>query len=69
METNSVEQLLRPALQNIGLIGTRGPPKSYVFPCLLASVLGIVILSLLVIALVDLVAFKKCPCCGRDQKY
>jgi hypothetical protein len=68
METNSVEQLLRPALQNIGLVGTRGPPKSYVFPCLLASVLGIVILSLLVIALVDLVAFKRCPCCGRDQK-
>lgn len=38
----TIENILRPHLQALGIMGTRGPAKAHVFPMLLVAILAIV---------------------------
>lgn len=67
MNTTNIENFLRPTLQNLNVIGGRGPAKSWVFPWLL---IGVVIFVMFVLAFVNMYEYVftgKCPMCGNKH--
>jgi hypothetical protein len=67
MNRIDLENALRPVLQNIGIVGTRGPPKDWVFPAMLAGTLGFLLVIVLLVNLYELVFTKTCPLCGQKH--
>ncbi|ABT15614.1 hypothetical protein FR483_N329L [Paramecium bursaria Chlorella virus FR483] len=68
MNRAGIENILRPILQNLNVIGSRGPPRDWVFPAMLASVVMIALLAALLLFTVELVFYKSCPICGNQKK-
>ena len=68
MDRASIENTLRPLLQNMNVIGSRGPPKDFVFPALLVSVVIIALLAALLLGTIDMLIYKSCPLCGNKHK-
>ena len=67
MNSADVENFLRPMLQNMNIIGSRGPPKFWVFPAMLSAV---VILVLFIITCVNVYEFAfthTCPLCSKKH--
>lgn len=65
--TETIENILRPHLQVLGIMGTRGPAKAHVFPMLLVAILAIVGLFTIIINVVEYFFLKKCPMCGKKH--
>ena len=68
MNTETIENILRPHLQQLNVIGTRGPAKAHVFPMILVAILAVVGLFTLVMNAIEFFVFKKCPMCGEKCK-
>jgi hypothetical protein len=67
MNRIDIENALRPVLQNLNVIGSRGPPKSWVFPAMLAGVLAFVLLVVLLVSAYEFAFTGKCPLCGGKE--
>jgi hypothetical protein len=67
MNRINIENALRPVLQNIGIVGARGPPKDWIFPALLAGVLIFVLLIVLLVNLYEYSFTGTCPLCGKKH--
>jgi hypothetical protein len=52
----------------MNVIGSRGPPKDFVFPALLVSVVIIALLAALLLGTIDMLIYKSCPLCGNKHK-
>jgi hypothetical protein len=68
MDRAGIENILRPMLQNLNVVGARGPPKDWVFPAMLASVVIVALLAAVLLGLVDLLFYKSCPICGNKKQ-
>ena len=67
MNTEMIENILRPHLQQLNVIGTRGPAKAHVFPMILVAILAIVGLFTIVMNVIEYFVFKQCPMCGKKH--
>jgi hypothetical protein len=63
----TIENILRPHLQALGIMGTRGPAKAHVFPMLLVAILAIVGFFTIVMNVIEYFFLKKCPMCGKKH--
>ena len=68
MDRTGIENILRPFLQNMNVVGARGPPKDWVFPALLASVVITALLAAILLFTVELLFYKSCPICGNKKQ-
>ena len=67
MDSEKLENMLRPYLQGIGIMGKRGPAKGHVLPLILAAILALVGIVAIIVNVVEYVFLKKCPMCGEKQ--
>lgn len=63
----TIEIVLRPHLQALGIMGTRGPAKGYVLPLILVAILAVVGLFTIVMNTIEYFFLKKCPMCGKKH--
>ena len=63
----TIENMLRPHLQALGIMGTRGPAKGYVLPLILVAILAVVGLFTIVMNVIEYFFLKKCPMCGKKH--
>ena len=68
MERAGIENILRPILQNLNVIGSRGPPRDWVFPAMLASVIILVLIFMLIIFWYEYAFKHTCPLCRQKHK-
>ena len=67
MNRVNIENALRPVLQNMNVIGSRGPPKDWVFPAMLAGTLAFVLIIVLFVNLYEFAFTKTCPLCSKKH--
>jgi hypothetical protein len=64
MNRVNIENTLRPVLQNLGIVGKRGPVPSWVLPATLAVVILLVLILTALVKIYELVKYGTCPMCG-----
>ena len=64
MNRTNIENTLRPLLQNIGVVGKRGPVPSWVLPASLAVVVLLVLILTALVKIYELIRYGSCPLCG-----
>lgn len=68
MDRINIENALRPLLQNMNVVGARGPPKDWVFPAMLATVVIFALLAALILGTYEFIFQRVCPLCGNQHK-
>lgn len=67
MNRVNIENTLRPVLQNLGIVGKRGPVPSWVLPATLAVVILLVLILTALVKIYELVKYGTCPMCGSKH--
>jgi hypothetical protein len=62
-----LENALRPLYQNVGIVGSRGPVPSWVFPSTLAVVFLLTMILILMIGIYEMMSTGKCIMCGKKH--
>jgi hypothetical protein len=60
----NLENILRPLLQNLGVVGKRGPTPSWILPASLAVVILLVLILTALVKIYEFVKYGSCPLCG-----
>jgi len=68
MNRVDLENVLRPMLYNIGVVGKRGPVPGWVLPVTIASVCLLVLILITLIKIYESITTGKCMMCGRKHK-
>lgn len=63
----NIENILRPALKNLGLVGARGPANKHILLILLIAILFIVAVIIGFINMYEFAFTGTCPLCRKKQ--
>jgi len=67
MNRIDLENVLRPMLYNLSVVGKRGPVSGYVLPAMIFVVVILVLLLITLIKIYESISTGKCICCGRSN--
>ena len=68
MNRVDLENVLRPILYNVGIVGKRGPVPGWVLPATITFVILLVLILILLIKIYESVTTGKCMVCGMKHK-
>jgi len=68
MNRVDAENVLRPMLYNLGVVGKRGPVPGWVLPATIASVCLLVLILITLIKIYESITTGKCMMCGLKHK-
>ena len=63
-----LENALRPLYQNVGIVGSRGPVPTWVFPATIVTIILLTFISIMIVKIYEMMATGKCMMCGKTHK-
>lgn len=68
MNKEILENALRPLYNRIGIVGSRGPVPSWIFPATLVFVLILTFILITVVKIYEMMSTGKCFVCGKKHE-
>ncbi|APC25668.1 hypothetical protein BST79_gp155 [Only Syngen Nebraska virus 5] len=68
MNRVDAENVLRPMLYNLGVVGKRGPVPGWVLPMMISGVCLLVLILILLIKIYESITTGACMVCGMKHK-
>jgi hypothetical protein len=68
MNRVDLENVMRPILYNVGVVGKRGPVPGWVLPMMISGVCLLVLILILLIKIYESVTTNTCMMCGMRHK-
>lgn len=65
MNTEILENSLRPLYKNIGIVGSRGPVPTWVFPATIVTIILLTFILIMSVKIYEMMATGKCMMCGQ----
>ncbi len=63
-----LENALRPLYQNVGIVGSRGPVPTWVFPATIMTIILLTFISIMTVKIYEMMATGKCMMCGKKHE-
>ncbi|ABT14836.1 hypothetical protein NY2A_B437L [Paramecium bursaria Chlorella virus NY2A] len=67
MNRVEVENIMRPVLYNLGVVGKRGPVPSWVLPATIACTCLLVLILIILVKIYESIISGKCIMCGQKH--
>ena len=67
MNRVDLENVLRPLLHNVGVVGKRGPVPGWILPAMIAIVCLLVLILIGVIKIYESITTGRCIACGQKH--
>ena len=68
MNREILENALRPLYKNIGIVGSRGPVPSWVFPATIITIILLTFISIMTVKIYEMMTTGKCMMCGKKHE-
>lgn len=62
-----LENALRPLYQNVGIVGSRGPVPTWVFPATIITIILLTFISIMTVKIYEMMTTGKCMMCGKKH--
>lgn len=63
-----LENALRPLYQNVGIVGSRGPVPTWVFPATIVTIILLTFISIMTVKIYEMMSTGKCMMCGKKHE-
>ena len=63
-----LENALRPLYQNVGIVGSRGPVPTWVFPATIITIILLTFISIMTVKIYEMMSTGKCMMCGKKHE-
>ena len=63
-----LENALRPLYQNVGIVGSRGPVPTWVFPATIVAIILLTFISIMTVKIYEMMSTGKCMMCGKKHE-
>jgi hypothetical protein len=63
-----LENALRPLYQNVGIVGSRGPVPTWVFPATIITIILLTFISIMTVKIYEMMTTGKCMMCGKKHE-
>ena len=63
-----LENALRPLYQNVGIVGSRGPVPTWVFPATIITIILLTFISIMTVKIYEMMTTGKCLLCGQSHR-
>ena len=67
MNRVDIENIMRPVLYNLGVVGKRGPVPSWVLPSTLVCISLLILILIILIKMYESIVSGKCVMCGQKH--
>ena len=63
-----LENALRPLYQKVGIVGSRGPVPTWVFPATIITIILLTFISIMTVKIYEMMTTGKCMMCGKKHE-